>query len=142
MKHKTTAEWMKENLAKYEDTFDFKHEELVLDITEQVCQAMQEKGVGRAELADELGVSRAFISKLLNGTPNLTTKTLLKITLALGRELSIKMPPAGFTTAHLYVSTERSIKYKPTAFEDESTWKFAMAANDIYFADEGSRNVG
>jgi len=109
MTNKTAAEWMKEKIAKYEDSFDFKHEELVLGITEQICNAMEEKGIDRAELADKLGVSRAFISKLLNGTPNLTTETLLKITLALGRELSVKLPPAGFTTAHQSYTTISSL---------------------------------
>lgn len=142
MAHKTTAEWMKETLAKHEDTFDFKLEGLILDITEDVCKAMEEKGIDRAELADKLGVSRAFISKLLNGTPNLTIKTLMKIADALGRELSVKMPPAGFITPNLYVSIERSIKYKPAMTEDVAPWKFANVANDIYFNDKGLRNVG
>lgn len=141
MTNKTAAEWMKEKIAKYEDSFDFKHEELVLDITEQICNAMEEQGIDRAELADKMGVSRAFISKLLNGTPNLTTKTLLKITLALGRELSVKLPPTGFTTAHLFIPIEgRPVKYKPANPEKSDMWKYA--ANEIYYTDEGLKNVG
>lgn len=134
MTHKSTAEWMKEKLERYKDTFDFKLEELILDITEEMCRAMEEKGIGRAELADELGVSRAFVSKLLNGTPNLTIKTLMKMTDALGRELSIKMPPSGFTTPHLYVPIKgKPMEYKPSINEKTATWEYA--ANDIDFAD-------
>lgn len=142
MTQKTAVEWMKEKLEKYQDTFDFKLEGVILDVTEEVCRAMEEKGIDRAEFADKLGVSRAFISKLLNGTPNLTIKTLMKIAAVLDRELNIKMPPAGFTTAHLYVSIDRPVKYKPTSTEEVSPWKFANVANDIDFGGEGSRNVG
>ena len=138
MTHKTTAKWMKENLDRYKDTFEFKLEEVILDITEEVCRAMEEKGIGRAELAEKMGVSRAFISKLLNGTPNLTIKTLMKIAIVLDREMSVRMPPAGFKIPHLYISVEG---YKPVT-GDEVSWKFAKAENDIYFNDEELRNVG
>lgn len=125
---------MKEKLERYKDTFDFKLEGLILDITEEMCRAMEEKGIDRAELADELGVSRAFVSKLLNGTPNLTIKTLMKISNALGRELSIKMPPPGFTTPHLYVPIKgKSMEYKPSINEKTAQWEYA--ANDFDFAD-------
>lgn len=143
MTNKTAAEWMKESLAKYKDTFEFKLEEVILDITEEVCRAMEEKEIDRAELADKLGVSRAFISKLLNGTPNLTIKTLMKIAVALDKELSIRMPPVGFTTHHLYVPIEgRSFEYKLARPEEKVPWKFTKAVNDIYSIDEGLKNVG
>src|SRR2546427_8302109 len=38
-------------------------------------------------------VSRAYVTKVLNGNPNLTIKTLLKLSDALGRELAIHFVP-------------------------------------------------
>lgn len=135
MTHKTTAEWMKEKIERYKDTFDYRLENLILDITEEVCRAMEEKGIGRAELADKMGVSRAFISKLLNGTPNLTIKTLMKIAVVLDREMSVRIPPAGFTTHHLYIPIEgRSFAYKLARPEEKMP-------KTSYSIDEGLRNV-
>ena len=67
----------------------FNTEEVLLYFTEQICQLMEKKGIDRAELARRLGTSRAYITKLLNGYPNLTLQTMVKIALALDEKIEI-----------------------------------------------------
>ena len=50
---------------------------------------MDQEDVNRAELARRLGAKRQFITRVLNGTPNLTLLTLVKIATALNRQLKV-----------------------------------------------------
>jgi transcriptional regulator with XRE-family HTH domain len=54
-----------------------------LELSEQIYQAMEKKGVTEAELSRRLGVSRAYVNKILQGNVNFTIETLIKIGLAL-----------------------------------------------------------
>jgi transcriptional regulator with XRE-family HTH domain len=78
-----TEKWFNEKLAALEDDTDFRLEEVILDLTEQISVRIKEKGMTRAKLAGLLGVTPAAVTKLLNGNPNFTLKTLLKVADAL-----------------------------------------------------------
>jgi transcriptional regulator with XRE-family HTH domain len=84
--------WFKEELESARNTFEFRLEKILLRLGEDICQLMRDQGLNRAEVAARLGVSRAYVTKVLNGNPNLTIKTLLKLSDALGRELAIHFP--------------------------------------------------
>ena len=84
--------WFKEELESARNTFEFRLEKILLQLGEDICQLMSDQGFSRAEVAARLGVSRAYVTKVLNGNPNLTIKTLLKLSDALGRELIIHFP--------------------------------------------------
>ncbi|MGC3974147.1 MAG: helix-turn-helix transcriptional regulator [Nitrospira sp.] len=75
------------------NTFDYRVERVIFNIAEQVCKIIEGQGVSRSELAQRLAVSPAYVTKLLNGNPNLTIKTLLKISDALGQTLDIRFAP-------------------------------------------------
>lgn len=79
----TAAEWFQRRLRESRNCPDFVHEELILDVTEQIVSAMQEQEVSRSELAKRMGVSRAYITKLLRGEGNTTLRTLVRVALAL-----------------------------------------------------------
>jgi transcriptional regulator with XRE-family HTH domain len=78
-----TEKWFNEKLTALEDDPDFRLEEVILDLTEQISVRMKEKRMTRAKLAELLGVTPAAVTKLLNGNPNFTLKTLLKVADAL-----------------------------------------------------------
>lgn len=78
-----TEKWFNEKLTALEDDPDFRLEEVILDLTEQISIRMKEKRMTRAKLAELLGVTPAAVTKLLNGNPNFTLKTLLKVAEAL-----------------------------------------------------------
>jgi transcriptional regulator with XRE-family HTH domain len=82
--------WFKEELESARKTFEFRLEKILLQLGEDICQLMRDQGLSRAEVAARLEVSRAYVTKVLNGNPNLTIKTLVKLSDALGREVVIQ----------------------------------------------------
>ena len=64
-------------------------EELILEVTETICDILEKEKVPRKELADRLGKSKGFISQLLNGGRNLTLRTLADILHVLGYKVSL-----------------------------------------------------
>ena len=64
-------------------------EGFIIETTEDIIGLMEEKGVSRVELAERLGTSRAFISQVLNGSRNMTLRTLFRISRALGHDSQI-----------------------------------------------------
>jgi len=84
-----TEKWFNDKLAALKDDKDFRLETIILDLTEQISERMKEKGMTRAKLADVLGVTPAAVTKLLNGNPNFTLKTLLKMADVLELEFNV-----------------------------------------------------
>jgi transcriptional regulator with XRE-family HTH domain len=68
-------------------------EELVLDATERVCAAMKDADVSRAELANRLGTTRGYVSQLLDGSRNMTLRTLSDLAFSLGMRFSVHLTP-------------------------------------------------
>lgn len=52
-------------------------------MTESLVAAMEARGISKSELADRLGTSRAYITKLLNGDVYFTLETLVRLSAAL-----------------------------------------------------------
>ena len=92
--------WLLDQIQQYRDDPVFVAEQLIIEINEEICRQMAQENVNRAELARRLGVTRQFITKLLNGNPNLTVLTLVKIAVALGARVKMNFI-SGETPAHL-----------------------------------------
>jgi transcriptional regulator with XRE-family HTH domain len=65
-------------------------EELILEVTETICDILENEKISRKELADRLGKSKGFISQLLNGGRNLTLRTVADILHVLGYKVSLQ----------------------------------------------------
>ncbi len=68
---------------------------LLLDLNEQIHEALTAKRVTRSELAERLGTSRAFVTKLLSGHENVTLKTLIRVASALDCTLALTVGGRG-----------------------------------------------
>jgi transcriptional regulator with XRE-family HTH domain len=64
-------------------------EELILEVTETICELLENEKVSRKGLADRLGKTKGFISQLLNGGRNLTLRTVADILHVLGYKVSL-----------------------------------------------------
>jgi len=64
--------------------------ELIMEVTETLCELLEREKVSRKELADRLGKTKGFISQLLNGGRNLTLRTVADILHVLGYKVSLK----------------------------------------------------
>ena len=65
-----------------------------IDITEQILLYMGKNEISRSELAERMGVSRGYISKLFADNTNLTLLTLAKISKALDISWLFKLLPS------------------------------------------------
>jgi transcriptional regulator with XRE-family HTH domain len=64
-------------------------EELILEVTETLCELLEHENISRKGLADRLGKTKGFISQLLNGGRNLTLRTVADILHVLGYRASL-----------------------------------------------------
>ena len=71
----------------FKDDPEYEFEGVLLKFNDDVCNAMSDKKINRSELGRRIGTTRAYISRMLNGTPNMTLFTMVKVACALGKEL-------------------------------------------------------
>ncbi|WP_456400466.1 helix-turn-helix domain-containing protein [Persephonella sp.] len=81
---------MKNWLEKDKYDIDFIYEGLILDISYYLKQFMLEKGLNKKQLAERMGVSPAYITKIFSGE-NISLKTVAKILSALEVDAGIKI---------------------------------------------------
>lgn len=60
------------------------------ELFRQVTAYMKEKKINQTQLAQELGVSKGYISQVLNGNFNFTLSKLIELSLAIGRVPNLK----------------------------------------------------
>lgn len=61
-------------------------ERTVLDVTELICEKMREKVVTPAELAVRLGKTKGYVTRLLDGTTNMSLRAISDVLSVLGYE--------------------------------------------------------
>lgn len=81
--------WFEKMLDSVKESIEFQLETIILHLTEQVCKKMKDEHITRTQLAEKLEVSSAAVSKILNGNPNFTIRTLLLLADALNLKLEI-----------------------------------------------------
>ncbi len=82
-----------ELLKEFETDPEYLAEQLRIDVIEQFLRIMEETELTRTEFARRLGCSKAYVTKLLNGTENLTLLKLVEIGNALGRQVEVMFVP-------------------------------------------------
>tara|TARA_R110001592_G_scaffold199185_1_gene447614 strand:+ start:19308 stop:19715 length:408 start_codon:yes stop_codon:yes gene_type:complete len=66
-------------------------EDLIIDVTEDLLIALEDKGISKAELAKRLSKSKSFVTQTLNGARNMTLRTLADFCYALELKPSISL---------------------------------------------------
>lgn len=103
--------WFNDMLEQYKDDIDFLTEEAIIEFNEKIVKRLKELNLSRTELANKLGVSKAFITKLLNGNPNLTIKTMVSIAKALDCNLELDLCPKEYEIRKFYLLNNKKIDY-------------------------------
>jgi transcriptional regulator with XRE-family HTH domain len=85
--------WLERSIAEYQEDPDYIAELLVLGLNEQVVSRMQAMGLRRSDLAQRMGVSKAYITRVLRGNPNLTLRSIAAVSLALDTRPIIGLQP-------------------------------------------------
>ena len=71
----------------------YEEEGLVLEVTEVICELMQKQNMKRVELAKKLGVDKSYITNLLDGSSNMTLKTISDVLFCLDSRAKILIEP-------------------------------------------------
>lgn len=70
------------------------YEELAVGLAQEaILKALEENGLTRKELADRLGKSKTYVTRLLAPGRNITVKTLGNVLFHLQREVAFKLSP-------------------------------------------------
>ncbi len=75
--------WLDQFLPELERDPDYVAEYLALHIAEEATELMEQKGISRSQLASLMGVSKAYVTRILNAPPNLTLRSIAALALAL-----------------------------------------------------------
>lgn len=87
------AEWYKERVRGLENDPEFLLERVKLAFAEELCRLMEEQGLSHAQLAERLGTSRAYITRILRTDYNLTAETMVKLAQALDARVELSLVP-------------------------------------------------
>jgi transcriptional regulator with XRE-family HTH domain len=85
----STETWLQKQLRSVAGQVTYETERLIIAINEEIVKQMVGQKVTRTELAERLGVDKAHVTRMLNGTPNMTLKTLASVASALGCRFSV-----------------------------------------------------
>ena len=110
-------------------------DEAKLELSEQILELMENKGISEAELARRLGKSRAYVNKILQGSTNFTIESLVKIGIALGCELKlefIEQPKKDVLDAEIIYRKEEKPIEEPRVVSKSKVFE---AANVFNFSD-------
>jgi len=64
---------------------------VILEFTESVVQEMERQGLTRTALAERLGATPAYVTKILRGRVNFTLATMVRLSHALGADLHVRL---------------------------------------------------
>lgn len=87
-------------------------ERLILEITNLISDTMEESGFRRADLAKALGRTRGRISQLLDGSENLTLRTIADVFTAMGKMICVKARDISFVESPWSQLLVQESKYK------------------------------
>ena len=76
--------WIERQTRTPEARRRYEEERLILWATEAIYEAMEDQGLTRAQLAEQLGTSRSNITQLLSGSRNMTLRSLASLAYACG----------------------------------------------------------
>jgi transcriptional regulator with XRE-family HTH domain len=89
----------REIFAQPRQTDSYWEKRAALDFTESVYQRMTALGLTKSQLAERLGTSPAYVTKILGGEANFTLKTMVRLARALEVELAVHLVPGEETVA-------------------------------------------
>ena len=103
-----TKTWLQSKLKKSAGRIGYEMERFLIGVNEEIVAQLEDTGISRAELARRLNVDKSYVTRMLNGMPNVTLKTLVSVASALGCRISVPR----FTKLDL-ASTEHEVKVAP-----------------------------
>ncbi|MEG5746603.1 helix-turn-helix transcriptional regulator [Enterobacter asburiae] len=117
-------------------------ERLVYNTTEDILLAMQDAGVTKGELARKLGKSPSHVSQLLDGTRNMTLKTLSDISYALCAEARVNIFRNGVDVSHHIVPPIRQYETSEPELRDSNETRVVRFVISGKYGPSNDNDVG
>jgi len=148
-KQETVADRFANLFERFEQSESYHLDAAKLEISEQIYLAMEQQGVSKAELARRLGKSRAYITKVLQGSTNFTLESLIRIARALECRFNFEFTPEHDTAksideleelwqtslrASVFTRTTMKHHYEYRRLVDPSTKATALEREDETFS--------
>ncbi len=111
----------------------YQQERAIQELTDLVCELMDEQDVSRSELAKRLGRTPPYITQLLDGRANMTVRTISDIFTALDRTLHFQEGSLSATVAHSPMITLLEADWAA----QEKTWAPSVVLADTPIAAQG-----
>ena len=89
----SSIEKYRERVRSIENTPEFLLEKVKLTFADELCRLLDEQGVSRGQLAERLGTSRAYVTRILRTDYNLTAETMVKVARALDARVELALVP-------------------------------------------------
>lgn len=131
-------------IADIKNSPDYWGEMAVMDFAVMLGEEMQKQNISKSKLAEQTGVSKAYISKVLGGNKaNFTLKSMAKFMFALGKKLCFFCQPIGdkitnsnydeiysWTTPNLQID-EQLCALKTNNFQTPSVENMSVIQNGV-----------
>lgn len=101
----------KNALIDLDDSVEYWAEGSVMDFTEELSRIMTEKAISRSELANRIGSSKSYITKVFSGQANFTVETMTKLSLAVDHVVRVHVAPKDARTRWVDVSKSDSFSF-------------------------------
>ncbi len=109
---------VRDKLKKLRNQPGYIYEGLKYDLSEQLYDLMKEKGLTKKELAERMGVTPAYITKIF-GAENISLKTVAKVLAALeAGDVTIKLlPKSSVKAVDEFMRLFKSVNFTTVSFD-------------------------
>ncbi|MBJ2125398.1 helix-turn-helix transcriptional regulator [Flavobacterium sp. IB48] len=114
-------------------------EDFLFEISLRIIERLEELGWKKSKLAEELGVSKQYVSKLLRSKQNLSIETIFKIQRVIGRKLIevAESSPKNYSVTFKWSANQQPIVATPIYannynFQKHSTPKWLNVENSKF----------
>lgn len=77
----------------------YQQERAIQELTDMICEVMEEQEMSRSRLARRLGKTKGYITQLLDGRTNMTVRTISDVFVALDRAIHFQEGPLAATVS-------------------------------------------
>lgn len=118
-----------------------REEELILEVTEMLCNTMEANNINQTQVATNLGKSKGFISQLLAGGRNLTLRSIADVADAIGCTAHFALEPQQVYADNNGFSGEQVTIHEMTLSGFFSNYGIVTTPTDITVDDYGKEKL-
>jgi transcriptional regulator with XRE-family HTH domain len=115
----------------------FEQEALAMEATELVSILMAKREFNKADLARQIGKSKAFVTQLLRGSRNMTMHTLADLAFALGHKITLEAAPlrsAAASRPQMFSVPRSNMRYREARPATSESCKLTQAPDQNSYA--------